>query len=129
MKGYIGNIENETLNNENFRKVLFTGKHCQLVVMTLQPGEEIGSEVHNNVDQFFRVEVGAAKVTMDGEDTMIGPEFVAIVPAGVQHNVTNVSATEKLKLYTIYSPANHKPGTIHKTKAEADKAEIEAHHH
>lgn len=125
MKDKIFNIENETLSNENFRKVLFTGKFSQLVVMTLQPGEEIGAEVHHDVDQFFRIESGVAKVVLDGEEITLGPDFAAIAAAGVKHNVINISAEEPLKLYTIYSPAEHAPGTVHTTKAEADKD----HHH
>ena len=122
MSGFKANIEEETLNNTNFRKVLFTGAHCQLVVMSLLPGEEIGSEVHPNVDQFFRIEKGQAKFVINGEESVLGAEWVAIVPAGAEHNVINIG-TEDLKLYTIYSPANHPDGTIHKTKAEAEAAE------
>lgn len=125
MKDTIYNIENETLTNENFRKVLFTGEYSQLVVMTLQPGEEIGSEVHDDIDQFFRVESGVAKVVIDGDETTIGPDFAVIVPAGKEHNVINVSAEETLKLYTIYSPPEHPENTLHRTKEEADKV----HHH
>jgi len=119
MEKYITNIENETLNNENFRKVLFTGKNMQLVVMTLQPGEEIGTEVHPDIDQFFRVETGVAKIIIDGEEDMIGPDYIAIVPASAEHNVINSSAEEVLRLYTIYTPPEHKDGTIHRTKEEA----------
>ena len=122
MIGYTGNIEQLTLSNEFFRQVLFTGKHSQLVVMALLPGEEIGMEVHENVDQFFRIEQGKAKFVLNGEETVIGNGEVAIVPAGTKHNVVNVGE-EKLKLYTIYSPPNHPEGTIHKTKAEAMSAE------
>ncbi len=125
--GYADNIEKVTLDNGNFRKVLFTGKYSQLVVMTLQPGEDIGLEVHDNVDQFFRVEQGKAIVTMNGEETEIEADFAFIVPAGVEHNVMNVG-NEELKLYTIYSPANHPDGTVHKDKAEAEKYEEEHHH-
>ena len=126
MNTYTSNIENETLNNENFRKVLFTGKNMQLVVMTLQPGEEIGTEVHHDIDQFFRVETGVAKIIVDGEEDTIGPDFIAIVPAGAEHNVINSSAEEMLRLYTIYTPPEHKDGTIHKTKEEAMQ---DASHH
>ncbi len=98
----------------------------QLVVMTLQPGEEIGMEVHSNIDQFFRVETGVAKVIIDGEEDIIGPDYVAIVPAGAEHNVINSSAQDPLRLYTIYTPPEHKDGTIHRTKAEAEQDE---HHH
>ncbi len=127
MNGYIANIENETLNNENFRKVLYTGTHAQLVVMSLKVGEEIGVEVHSNVDQFFRIEQGSAKVFIDGEESTVEKEGVIIVPAGSQHNVVNASDTEELKLYTLYSPPNHPAGTIHTTKADAE--EYEKSHH
>ena len=125
MNGYIGNIEDETINNPNFRKVLYTGKHMQLVVMSLKPMEDIGMEVHENVDQFFRIEKGECKVIIDGEETLLNPSMVAIVPAGSMHNVVNTSQTEELKLYTIYAPANHPEGTIHATKEDAMKAEEE----
>ncbi|OGC38441.1 cupin, partial [candidate division WWE3 bacterium RBG_13_37_7] len=116
-----------TLNNENFRKVLYTGTHAQLVVMSLKVGEEIGVEVHSNVDQFFRIEQGSAKVFIDGEESTVEKEGVIIVPAGSQHNVVNASDTEELKLYTLYSPPNHPAGTIHTTKADAE--EYEKSHH
>lgn len=119
MTGYVGNIEQLTLGNENFRQVLFTAPHSQLVVMTLLPNEEIGMETHANVDQFFRIEEGEGKVILNGEEHLIKNGDAIVVPAGTEHNVINTSADKKLKLYTIYSPANHKDGTIHKTKAEA----------
>ena len=125
--GYIDNIEKETLENSNFRKVLFTGSHMQLVVMSLKPGEDIGEEVHDTVDQFFRFESGEGKVVMNGEESIVGAEMVAIVPAGTQHNIINTSETEDLKLYTIYAPANHPEGTVHVTKEEAMAAEEEHH--
>ncbi|PIP58221.1 MAG: cupin [Candidatus Vogelbacteria bacterium CG22_combo_CG10-13_8_21_14_all_37_9] len=118
MIGYIANIEKETLTNENFRKVLFTTPLSQLVVMSLLPGEDIGEEVHT-VDQFFRIEVGEGKVIIDGVGSIFVAEFAFVVPAGAKHNVFNTSASEKLKLYTIYTPPNHKDGTIHVTKALA----------
>lgn len=124
---YIGNIEKETLENENFRKVLNTTDKSQLVVMSLLPGEEIGMEVHPDIDQFIRIEKGEAKVILDGEETIIKDDFAVVIPAGTEHNVVNTSDSEKLKLYTIYTPAEHKPGTIHKTKTEADKHEEEHH--
>jgi mannose-6-phosphate isomerase-like protein (cupin superfamily) len=127
MKGYTGNIEELTLQNTNFRQVLYTGTHMQLVVMTLQVGEEIGQEIHESVDQFFRIEEGQAKFVVDGEEVVIGAEEVYIVPAGSEHNVINVGEG-LLKLYTIYAPANHPDGTIHATKAEADAYEAEHHH-
>jgi len=126
--GYTDNIEDRTLENSNFRKVLFTGKYMQLVVMSLKPGEDIGEEVHDTVDQFFRIEEGEAKVVMNGEETILTDDMVAIVPAGTLHNVINTSDTNDLKLYTIYAPANHPEGTIHATKADAMAAEEEHHH-
>jgi len=129
MAPYIGAIEKQTLNNNYFRQVLYTGKHAQLVVMCLQPGEEIGNEVHPNVDQFFRIEQGEATFVFDGKDRHSAKDGDAvIVPAGTYHNVINASQTAKLKLYTIYSPPNHPDKTVHKTKAEAEKAEAEEHH-
>ncbi len=125
MKGFVGNIEEKTLANAYFREVLYTGQHAQLVVMSLKPGEEIGMEVHPQVDQFFRFEQGEGKVIIDGEESVVKDKFAVIVPAGSQHNVINTSQTEDLKLYTIYSPPNHPEGTIHKTKADAMAAEKE----
>lgn len=122
MHGYHGPIEQLTLTNTNFRQVLYTGPHSQLVVMSLLPGEEIGQEIHQ-VDQFFRFERGQAKVTIDGQEQTVGDGDAIIVPAGAEHNVVNLSSSEPVKLYTIYAPANHKDGTIHRTKAEADRAE------
>lgn len=119
MSGYIANIEKETKENTNFRKVLFTGPQSQLVVMSLKPGEDIGEEVHNNIDQFIRIEEGEAKVVLDGKETEIKDDWATVVPAGTKHNVINTSQEKELKLYTIYSPAEHKDGTIHKTKKEA----------
>ena len=126
---YIDNIEERTLENSNFRKVLYTGSHIQLVVMTLKPGEDIGEEVHDTVDQFFRIEEGEAKVIIDGQEEMLTDDMVAIVPAGALHNVINVSETNELKLYTIYGPPNHPKETIHVTREEAMEAEEEEHHH
>lgn len=123
MKGYFANIEKETLENENFRKVLFTGPKSQLVVMSLKPGEDIGAEVHDGHDQFIRIEEGEAEVLVGEEKRVLSDDEVVIIPAGEKHNVTNVSQKENLKLYTIYSPAEHPEGTIHQTKAEADEAE------
>lgn len=119
MSGYIVNIEEKTENNEFFREVLFTGPHSQLVVMSLKPGEEIGEEVHGDVDQFLRVEEGEGKAILDGEETILKAGFAVMVPAGVKHNIVNTSVTEALKLYTIYTPPEHRDGTIHKTKEEA----------
>lgn len=121
---YVGDIEKETEKNDYFRKVLFTGKHEQLVVMSLKPGEEIGNEVHEHVDQFFRVEEGEARFIFNNKETHTVKDGAGvIVPAGTYHNVVNNSKTKKLRLYTIYSPPNHPDGTIHKTKAEADAEE------
>lgn len=128
MNGFVDNIEKLTLDNSNFRKVLFTGEYCQLVVMSLMPGEEIGEEVHPDVDQFFRIDEGAGVVMIDGEETEINDGFAIIVPAGANHNVINTSETETLKLYTLYSPPNHPDGTTHASKAEADEHEREHHH-
>lgn len=125
MTGFVGNIEEKTLANTYFRQVLYTGKYAQLVVMSLKPGEEIGMEVHPNVDQFFRFEKGQGKVIINGEEYAVGEDLAVIVPAGAQHNVINTSTTEELKLYTIYSPPNHPDGTVHKTKSEA--VAVEAH--
>lgn len=127
MTGYVDDIEKLTEENEFFRQVLFTGKYCQLVVMCLKPNEEIGMEVHETVDQFFRIEEGEGKVVMNGEEKEFKDGDAIIVPAGTQHNIINTSADEELKLYTIYSPPNHPDGTIHKTKEEAMVAE--EHHH
>jgi len=130
MTGYFGPIEAQTLKNGYFRQVLFTGKHCQLVVMCLQPGEEIGNEVHADVDQFFRVEKGEARFVLNGsEEHQVHENEAAIVPAGTYHNVINASKTARLQLYTVYSPPNHPDGTIHKNKSEAEAAEEQEHHH
>ena len=118
MKGFNTNIEKDTKENTNFRKVLYTGKHSQLVLMSLKPKEEIGMEVHNGNDQFFRFEQGRGVVIIDGTEYEVKDGSALIVPAGAQHNVVNTSDTD-LKLYTIYSPANHKDGVVRATKAEA----------
>jgi len=124
MAGFFGKIEKQTLKNKNFRQVLYTGKHLQLVVMSLKPGEEIGNEVHENIDQFFRIEGGKAKFILNNtEEHMARENDAVIVPAGTYHNVINASKSKKLKLYTVYTPPNHPDGTIHKTKAEAEAAE------
>jgi len=124
MTGYVGPIEQQTLKNKYFRQVLYTGKYAQLVVMCLQPGEEIGNEVHPQVDQFFRIEEGEAKFVFNGtEEHKVHDGEAVIVPAGTYHNVINNSKTKTLKLYTLYSPPNHPDGTIHKNKEEAEEAE------
>ena len=125
---YITNIEDTTLENDNFRKVLYTTKLSQLVVMSLLPGEEIGMEVHGDIDQFIRFEAGEGKVILDGEETAVKAEDAVVIPAGTEHNVVNTSETEKLKLYTIYTPPEHKDGAVHQTKADAD-ADPDEHHH
>ncbi|GIW64285.1 MAG: cupin [Patescibacteria group bacterium] len=129
MAGYHTNIEKETLENSYFRKVLFTGKYSQLVVMSLKPVEEIGNEIHETVDQFFRIEQGEAKVVLNNgeEEFIVKEDEVFIVPAGTWHNVINVGDKD-LKLYTIYSPPNHPDGTVHKTKQEAEEYEKQHHH-
>ena len=118
MKGYIVNLEQETVNNADFRKVLYTGKYSQLVLMSLKPREEIGMEVHPTVDQFFRFEAGSGQVVIDGVTHEVQAEFAVVVPAGAEHNVINTGA-EDLKLYTIYSPAEHQDGVVRRTKADA----------
>ncbi|MCX6813404.1 MAG: cupin domain-containing protein [Candidatus Azambacteria bacterium] len=121
MKGFNANIEKETLENKNFRKVLYTGKHSQLVLMSLKPNEEIGMEVHLDNDQFFRFEQGQGKCIIDGNEYELSNGVAIIVPAGAQHNIINTSGEEELKLYTIYSPAHHKDGIVRATKEEAEK--------
>jgi len=128
MAGYTVDIERKTLANNYFRKVLFTGKHAQLVVMCLKPGEAIGNEVHPKVDQFFRIEQGKAFFVFKGKKILAKNGDAVIVPAGTYHNVINAAKTIRLKLYTIYSPPNHPDGTVHKTKAAAERAEAKKHH-
>ncbi len=125
MKGFITNIETATRTNSNFRKVLYTGKHSQLVLMNLKVGEEIGMEVHPDNDQFFRFEMGQGKCIVDGNEYEVTDGDVIIVPAGTKHNVINISKTEELKLYTIYSPAHHKDGIVRATRVEAMAHEAE----
>lgn len=120
MKGFITNIEKKTLSNEYFREVLYTSQHNQLVVMSLQPNEAIGEEVHEIVDQFIRVEEGTGKALLDGEEHILTDGTALIIPALTKHNIINTSSEKKLKLYTLYSPAHHKDKTIHKTKKEAE---------
>lgn len=119
MNYYFANIEEQTKENDNFRKVVWTGEKSQLVLMSIPAGGEIGVETHPKVDQFFRVEAGKGKVIMNGEEMEFEDDFAFIVPAGVEHNVVN-NGEEAIKLYTIYSPANHIDGRIHKTKEEAE---------
>ena len=126
MVGFVDDIEKLTKENSFFRQVLFTGKHSQLVVMCLKPGEEIGKEIHDHVDQFFRVDEGKGEVFIDGEIRQIKDGFAVVVPAGSEHNIVNTGSVD-LKLYTIYSPPNHPDGTIHKTHKEAMEAEEHEH--
>jgi mannose-6-phosphate isomerase-like protein (cupin superfamily) len=116
MKGYIVNIEDATVNNTDYRRVLYTSKNSQLVVMNIQPGDEIGMEVHE-LDQFIRIEQGSAKVILDDVEHEVEDDFAVVIPAGANHNVINTGDNE-LKLYSIYSPPEHKDGTVHATKAE-----------
>lgn len=118
MNGFITNIEKDTLDNTFFRRVLYTAKNSQLVVMALKPGEEIGEEVHEEHDQFFRIESGQGEVVLNGEIHFVKDDFAIVVPAGVRHNVINTSSG-MMKLYTIYSPPEHKEGTVHQTKEDA----------
>ena len=128
MTGWVGDIERETIDNETFRTVLWTGDHSQLTVMSIPAGEDIGKEVHPDHDQFLRIEQGSARVEMGpSEDEVdftqdVGADWAIVVPAGVWHNVVNTGDGE-LKVYSIYSPAEHPPGTVHATKAEAEAAE------
>ena len=119
MKGYITNIEKDSLENENFRKVLYTGINSQLVLMAIEPRDDIGEEVHK-LDQFIRVEAGRGLAILDGVKHEISDGSAIVIPAGTMHNIINSSETERLKLYSVYSPPEHKDGTIHKTKNEAE---------
>lgn len=123
MKGYIVSIEKETEKNTDFRRVLYTGKYSQLVLMSLKPGEEIGEETHGDVDQFFRFEKGEGKVIIDSIEHRVKDGDAVIVPAGARHNVANTSKHEILKLYTIYSPPEHQDGVVRHTKKEAMASE------
>lgn len=118
MKGYVINIEKATIENDNFRKVLYTAKNSQLVLMSLKPGEEIGMEMHT-LDQFFRVESGEGKAILDGVEHKIEDGSAIVIPAGTNHNIINTSQDKAMKLYTIYSPPNHQDGVIHLTKVDA----------
>jgi len=122
MLGFVDDIEGLTDKNKDFRRVLYTGKHVQLVVMSIRKGDEIGEEIHEDRDQFFRVESGKGQVVIDGESTKIRPGDGIIVPAGARHNVIN-TGKKRLKLYTIYGPPEHKDGIVEKTKAEAEATE------
>ncbi len=118
MKGFLANIEEETLANENFRKVLYTGKNSQLVLMSLSAGTDIGSEIHPDIDQFIRVEKGSGKAVIDGVETEITDDWAVVIPAGSEHNIIN-TGDGPLKLYTIYSPPEHEDGIVRATKEEA----------
>jgi mannose-6-phosphate isomerase-like protein (cupin superfamily) len=120
MKGYHANIEELTLKNDNFRQVLYTGKNTQLVLMSLLPKQDIGMEVHAQNDQFFRFETGQGLVIIDGTEYPVADGSAIVVPAGSQHNIINTSNTEKLKLYTLYSPPHHKDQIVRATKEEAE---------
>ncbi len=122
MKGFVDDIEELTENNKDFRRVLYTGKHLQLVLMSLKPGEEIGEEVHHTHDQFFRIEKGKGEVWIDGEKTKVKADVAIIVPAGARHNVIN-TGDKALRLYTLYGPPEHRDGVVRATKAEADASE------
>lgn len=122
MRGFVDDIEKLTEDNTDFRRVLYTGKYLQLVLMALGPAEEIGEEVHEDRDQFFRIEQGTGEVWIDGKCTKIESEFAIIVPAGARHNVKN-TGTEPLRFYTLYGPPEHRDGTVHPTKADAEKHE------
>ena len=123
MKGFVGVLEKETRENTDFRRVLYTGKYSQLVLMSLSPGEEIGMETHMDVDQFFRFEAGEGKVVIDGAEHKVTDGHGVIVPAGAKHNVVNTSKTRQLKLYTIYSPPEHQDKVVRHTKKEATASE------
>jgi mannose-6-phosphate isomerase-like protein (cupin superfamily) len=125
-KGYVTDIEKDTFANEDFRRVLYTTKQSQLVVMHIEPGQEIGEEVHD-VDQFLRVEMGTGTAVLDGIEHTLSDGFSITVPAGARHNVINTSPEMPLKLYTVYSPPNHKDGCVHKTKADAEADEPNDH--
>ena len=118
MKGFVGDIEDLAASNANFRQVIYTGKHLQLVLMTLRPGEEIGEEIHRDRDQFFRVEDGEGEVSIDGKRSQINGDDAVLVPAGARHNIVN-TGKQPLRLYTIYGPPEHADGTVHATKADA----------
>jgi len=123
MNGFVTNIEQDTIANEDFRRVLFTGPNTQLVLMTLRSGEDIGLETHEDHDQFIRVETGSGVVRLDGEERELGDGSAVVIPAGVEHNIVNTSSGELLRLYTLYSPPEHPGGTVHHTKREAAAAE------
>lgn len=126
MAGYVTNIERDTLDNEDYRRVLFTGPHTQLVLMTLRPGDEIGLETHGGHDQFIRVEAGTGYVELDGERHDLEDGSAVVIPSGAKHNVVNTSKSEPLRLYTLYSPPEHPDGTVQHTKADEAAARARA---
>ncbi len=128
MAGYVTNIEERSIENDYFREVLFTGPFSQLVVMSLAPGEDIGQETHDDVDQFVRVEAGRGVALLDGEEHELSDGSAVVIPAGTEHNIINRSRSEALKLYTLYTPPEHPDGTVHKNKEEAMAYEREHHH-
>lgn len=125
MKGYRLNIEDATIDNQNFRRVLYTGKQTQLVLMSLAPQEEIGLETHTENDQFFRFEAGSGKCIIDDTEYIVSDGIAVVVPAGAQHNIINTSSTERLQFYTLYSPPHHQDGLQHQTKVEAEENEAD----
>jgi mannose-6-phosphate isomerase-like protein (cupin superfamily) len=127
MSGFSVNIEDKTLQNANFRHVLYTTPRSQLVIMTLEPGDDIGVEKHEDHDQFIRIEAGFGEAILDGETHILEDGVALVIPAGTEHNVINTSATERMRLYTLYTPPEHPDGIIHETKADAD--EYEKKHH
>jgi mannose-6-phosphate isomerase-like protein (cupin superfamily) len=129
MSGYSINIEEKTLAGNNFREVLYTTQRSQLVIMTLQPGEEIGLEKHEGHDQFIRVEAGQGVAILDGEQHRLEDGVAVVIPAGTEHNVINTSGSEPMRLYTLYTPPEHPDGIVHATKAEADEYEKQHGHH
>lgn len=126
MKGYVDDIERATLDNADFRRVLYTGKHLQLVLMTLPPGCDIGEEVHEDRDQFFRIEEGSGVILIDGAENRIADDFAVIVPAGARHNVIN-DGDSPLKLYTLYGPPEHRDGVVHRTREDAERDHANDH--
>ena len=125
MKGFKSNIERDTLENNNFRKVLYSGKHLQLVLMSIKVGGEIGEEIHHDNDQFFRFESGTGKCVIDGNEYNLKDGDAIIIPAGAKHNIINTNDTAELKMYTIYAPPHHKDGIVRTTKEDAEKNEAE----
>jgi mannose-6-phosphate isomerase-like protein (cupin superfamily) len=123
MNGYITDIERDTLANDDFRRVLFTGPNMQLVLMTLQPGEDIGLQTHDEHDQFIRIEAGSGVARLNGTESRLEDASIVVIPAGVEHNIVNTSKDEPLRLYTLYSPPEHADGTVHHTKQDARLAE------